>query len=124
MEAFRRLSGDSNPLHHDHVLARRRGFKGVVVYGGLIVAQVSRLLGTVLPGPGCVWHALRLRFRNPLYVGDRARLSGTVTYASDALGVVKLAVRVESAGRVIADGDVSAQLKNESRNARAADAIR
>jgi 3-hydroxybutyryl-CoA dehydratase len=124
MHAFRRLSGDTNPLHDDRAFAMRRGFKGIVVYGSLIVAQVSRLLGTVLPGPGCVWHSLSLRFRNPLYVGVPARLYGTVTYANDSLGLLKLALRVEAAGRLIADGEAAAQLTSESRNARAADAMR
>ena len=124
MRAFRRLSGDTNPLHDDRAFAIRRGFKGVVVYGSLIVAQVSRLLGTVLPGPGCVWHSLSLRFRNPLYVGVPARLYGTVTYANDSLGLLKLALRVEAAGRLIADGEAAAQLTSEPRNARAADAMR
>lgn len=107
MRAFRELSGDSNPLHDDGDFARRRGFDGAVVYGGLIVAQVSRLLGTRQPGPGCVWRSVTLRFRSPLYVGEAARLSGAVSHANEELGLMSLELRVEAAGRTIADGEAA-----------------
>ena len=113
MRAYRAISGDDNPLHDDAAFARRRGFAGPVVYGGLVVAQVSRLLGTRLPGHGCVWRALSLRFRKPLYVDQPATLRGTVTHASAELGTVELALCVEAGGRRIAEGEASACLVRE-----------
>lgn len=120
MAAFRSLSGDTNPLHDDPAFARRRGFAGPVVYGGLIVAQVSRLLGTRLPGPGCVWRSLTLRFRAPLYVGETARLAATIIHANEDLGVVDLKLRIDAAKRCIADGDAAALLMTEPAEAREA----
>jgi 3-hydroxybutyryl-CoA dehydratase len=113
MQAFRRLSGDTNPIHHDPVYARQRGFDDVVVYGGLIVAQVSRLLGTAMPGPGCVWRSIALRFRHPLYVDIPARVQATVAYANETFGLVKLKLRVEAGGVVVADGEAEAQLSGK-----------
>lgn len=108
MDAFRRLSGDDNPLHFDAAFARARGFAGPVVYGGLIVAQVSRLLGNRLPGPGCVWQSLTLKFRRPLYVGQPARLEAELRHAAAQLGVVVLALKVTSEGAVLAEGEAMA----------------
>jgi 3-hydroxybutyryl-CoA dehydratase len=119
MRTFRRLSGDTNPLHHDAAFARQRGFKDVVVYGSLIVAQVSRLLGTAMPGPGCVWRSIALRFRNPLYVDAPACLHATVAHANEAFGFVRLKLRVESGGLVVADGEAEAQLSGRIFDARA-----
>lgn len=113
MQTFRQLSGDTNPLHHDAAFARQRGFKDVVVYGSLIVAQVSRMLGTAMPGPGCVWRSIALRFRNPLYVDAPACLYATVAYANEAFGLVRLKLRVESGGQVVADGEAEAQLSGK-----------
>lgn len=113
MAAFRALSGDTNPLHDDPVFARRRGFSGPVVYGGLIVAQVSQMLGTRLPGPGCVWRSLSLRFRAPLYVGQAARLAATIVHANEEIGVVDLKLRVDVEKRCIADGEAAALLMPE-----------
>lgn len=113
MEAFRTLSGDTNPLHDDAPYARRRGFDGRVVYGGLLVAQVSRLLGAHLPGHGCVWRSLALRFRAPLYVGQAAWLTATVTHANEELGVMDLKLRIEANDRTIADGEAATILARE-----------
>lgn len=120
MTAFRSLSGDTNPLHDDAEFARRRGFTGPVVYGGLIVAQVSRLLGTTLPGPGCVWRSLSLRFRAPLYVGETARLAATIIHVNEDIGVVDLKLRIDAAKRCIADGEAAALLMPERAPAREA----
>lgn len=113
METFRALSGDTNPLHDDEDFARGLGFEGPVVYGALIVAQVSRLLGTRLPGPGCVWRSLSLRFRGPLYVGQTARLAATIIHANEDIGTVDLKLRVDVGRRCIADGEAAALLKAE-----------
>lgn len=110
MAAFRVLSGDDNPLHDDQDFAKARGFQGPVVYGGLLVAQVSRLLGTRLPGHGCVWQSLALRFRQPLYVGEAAEVTGTVTHGNGDVGVVRLALSVTAGGRKLADGEAQALL--------------
>jgi 3-hydroxybutyryl-CoA dehydratase len=115
MQIFRRLSGDTNPIHHDVAAARERGFQDVVVYGGLVVAQISRLLGTTLPGPGCVWRSIALRFRNPLYVGIPARLEATVAYSNETFGLIRLKLRVEAGGAVVADGEAEAQLVGKIR---------
>ena len=110
MEAFRRLSGDNNPIHDDPVFARRCGFADVVVYGGLIVAQVSRLLGTMTPGPGCIWRSVALKFRRPLYVDMPARLEATPVYSNETFRLVRFRLRVDAAGGRIADGEAEAQL--------------
>jgi acyl dehydratase len=108
MRAFAALSGDYNALHHDPAFARGKGFDGVVVYGGLIVAKISQLIGMKLPGRDAVWMGLSLRFRKPLYVGQQARLEGTITRLSDATRVVGLRIEVSSAGQLLAEGDVEA----------------
>lgn len=104
MDAFARLSGDSNPLHSDSTFARDRGFDGPVVFGGLIVSVVSRLLGTRVPGPGCVWHSLEIDFRSPLYVNEPASLTGTVTYCNNDIGVARLAIEIRFRDAVAASG--------------------
>jgi len=110
MSAYASLSGDHNPLHHDADFARARGFEGPVVYGGLLVGAVSRLLGERLPGPGCVWHSVALKFRAALYVGEPACCEGRITYCSDDLGVLRMHVEVRAGDRLVASGEVQAGL--------------
>jgi 3-hydroxybutyryl-CoA dehydratase len=117
MAAFRRVSGDTNPLHYDATFARDRGFDGPVVYGGLIVARISGFLGTRLPGYGCVWRSLSLNFKGPLYVGEHARLSMAVLHENDALGHMELGLTVSAGSRRIADGKCSVSLSRERAHA-------
>lgn len=113
MDAFRTLSGDTNPIHDESDYPRRHGFDGAIVYGGLLVAQISRLLGTQVPGPGCVERSITLRYRSPLYVGERARLIAQIVHANDELGLVDLKIRIEAAERCIAEGEAGALLARE-----------
>ena len=104
MQKFAELSGDFNPLHTDATFARNKGFKGVVVYGALLVAKISQLIGMQLPGRNSVWASVSLDFRNPLYVDQPAQVEGVVTMVSDSTGMTELMLTVRAAGKVLAKG--------------------
>ena len=102
MEQFAALSGDHNPVHQDATFASQQGFDGCVVYGGLIVAQISRILGMVLPGRFGLWTSLNIQFRGPLYVDESALLTLTVDNKSEAAKMLKLKMRVTTDRGLIA----------------------
>ena len=104
MLEFAKLSGDFNPLHTDDAFARDKGFKGVVVYGALLVAKISQLIGMQLPGRNSVWASVSLDFRNPLYVGQPAQVVGVVNMVSDSTGMAELMFTVRAADKVLAKG--------------------
>lgn len=104
MQLFAELSGDFNPLHTDDAFARAKGFEGAVVYGALMVAKVSQLIGMRLPGRDSVWASLSLDFRKPLYVGQAAQVEGVVTDVSASTGMVALKLSVRAAGKMLAKG--------------------
>jgi len=68
--AFAAATGDTNPLHFDEAFAAQTSFGRPVVHGLLTAGLISAVLGTRLPGPGCVYLAQQLNFRRPVYVGD------------------------------------------------------
>jgi 3-oxoacyl-[acyl-carrier protein] reductase len=70
VDAFAALSGDDNPLHMDDAYARANGFRGRVVHGMLLSAWLSRVLGTLFPGPGVLWLSQTIRFAHAVYIGD------------------------------------------------------
>lgn len=104
MRAFAQLSGDHNPMHTDESFAVSRGFDGQVVYGGLLIAQISRLLGMDLPGANGIWCSLRLDFKKPLYVGEEAEVSAEVTNICESAGLVELRLQLKSQAQVLAQG--------------------
>jgi len=104
MLAFANLSGDHNPLHVDDDFARNRGFLGRVVYGALLAAKVSQLIGMRLPGRDSVWTALSLDFRKPLYIGEAARAEGVVEAVSESGGIVRLKLTLRAGEKLLAKG--------------------
>ena len=104
MRTFATLSGDYNPLHLDDAFAKTKGFDGAVVYGALITAKISQLIGMRLPGRDSVWSSIALQFRKPLYVGDIAQAEGAVSARSESTGMIELSLIVRARGLVLAKG--------------------
>jgi acyl dehydratase len=100
--AFANVSGDFNPLHLDADFARARGFSGAVVYGAMIVARISQIVGMELPGSSGIWSSLKIDFRSPLYVGETAHLFAEVIHYSEATRSLSLKIKVTCADRPIA----------------------
>jgi acyl dehydratase len=104
MRHFAALSGDYNDLHVDDAFARAKGFPGRVVYGALLVAKVSRLIGMKLPGRDSVWSALNLTFNNPLFVGETATVEGVVSHLSEAARLISLQITIRTDTKKLAAG--------------------
>jgi len=77
--AFAAVSGDVNPAHVDPEYADKTLFHGVIAHGMWGAALISRLLGTVLPGPGTIYLSQTLQFLKPVRIGDELRITATVT---------------------------------------------
>ncbi len=67
---FAGVSGDTNPVHLNEAFAARTMFKGRIAHGMLSASLISTVLGTKLPGPGCLYLSQNLRFKAPVRVGD------------------------------------------------------
>ena len=78
VEHFAEVSGDVNPLHLDAAFAGRTMFEGRIVHGMYTAAMISTVIGTRLPGPGCVYMSQDLRFLAPVRPGDEVVASATV----------------------------------------------
>ena len=90
MLAFAELSGDTNPIHVDAESARGSGFSGRVAYAGVLLAEVSRIIGTCIPGPGSLCVSYQFDFKAPVLVGESVIFEVTVAHYSEAARVVLL----------------------------------
>jgi 3-oxoacyl-[acyl-carrier protein] reductase len=104
MRRFARLSGDVSPLHTDPTFARSKGYEGIVVYGGLLVSYISRLVGMHVPGRDSVEAGLEVKFANPLYVNENATLSATVKQKHDSVRLLDIAFRIATPTKTVALG--------------------
>ncbi len=90
MAAFAELSGDTNPIHMDDRSARDFGHPEQMAYAGLLLAEVSRIIGVRLPGPGAVCVSYHFDFTAPVYVGESVLFETVVAHRSEAAGVMVL----------------------------------
>ena len=71
VEAFARVSGDTQPLHLDDAMAARSRFKKRIAHGILTAGVISAAIGTkVAPGQVVIYMGQTLNFLAPVYLGD------------------------------------------------------
>jgi 3-hydroxybutyryl-CoA dehydratase len=75
---FSGVSGDTNPMHLNEEFASQTPFGGCIVHGMLTASLISAVIGTKLPGPGCIYMNQTLKFLAPVRVGDTVYAVGTV----------------------------------------------
>lgn len=110
MQAFAELSGDYSRIHHDVEFALKNGFLAPVVYGALIVARLSALVGMRLPGDLGLATEWKINFNNPLYVNDHAIMCGEIIHVSEVTHTIKLKFSVFVGDRIIATGMAGSKL--------------
>lgn len=76
---FAGVSGDTNPVHLNEEFAGATPFKGRIAHGLLSASLISTVIGTKLPGPGCIYVGQTLKFLAPVRAGDTVRAIVTVT---------------------------------------------
>jgi acyl dehydratase len=84
VDAFTDLSGDDAPLHTNEDFAKRHGFEGCLVHGALVVALLSRVVGTRFPGPRSLWLKCDVNFSSPCYAPSVLRFHGVITQQTEA----------------------------------------
>ena len=78
IQLFGEVSGDTNPVHFDDDFAKKTIFKGRIAHGMLTAGLVSAVLGTKLPGAGCIYISQSLKFLAPAKAGDTVTARVTV----------------------------------------------
>ena len=75
---FAGVSGDTNPVHLDEQFATDTPFKGRIAHGILTASLISTVIGTKLPGPGCIYMNQSLKFLAPVRAGETVRAVVTI----------------------------------------------
>jgi len=112
--AFSRLSGDTNPLHHDERHALTTQFRRTIVPLHLVLAPLSRVAGMVFPGEPSLYLGHDVRAAQPVHYGEALRYSArieAVNIANRVLTVRALALRgteivLDAAMRVQATAEI------------------
>ena len=99
-DAFRKLSGDDNPLHRDDDFAKEISggkLKGHAVFGMLTAALYSTMAGMYLPGKYSLIHSFEeISFLKPVFVSDELTVTGQVVDKIADLGLIILKVVIRN----------------------------
>ncbi len=102
---FAKVTGDDNPVHLDEAYAAQTMFKGRIAHGMLSAGFISAVLGTKLPGPGCIYMSQSLAFRAPVRPGDTVVTTVTVKEVMAEKRRVKLDTVCRVGDKVVLDGE-------------------
>jgi 3-hydroxybutyryl-CoA dehydratase len=99
------VSGDLNPVHINEDYARTTMFKGRIAHGMLTAGLVSAVLGTKLPGAGCIYLSQTLKFLAPVKAGDTVTARATVKEIIAEKKRVVLQTQCLVGEKVVLDGE-------------------
>jgi acyl dehydratase len=108
MRLFSDLSGDRNPLHSDPQHAQTKGFDYPVVYGVLLCAQMSRLIGEEMPDKNSIIMGIQMDFLSPCFPEDALIFSADLISKSDSTFTYQCKCKIIKDNKVMCKGTVAA----------------
>jgi 3-hydroxybutyryl-CoA dehydratase len=118
---FAGVSGDTNPVHINQLFAEGTMFKGRIAHGMLSASFISTVVGTSLPGPGCIYINQSLRFRAPVKAGDTVVARATVKEILPERRRVVLTTVCSVGETVVIDGEATMMVANRPESTEDAD---
>jgi len=102
---FAGVSGDINPMHVDQEYAKTTMFEGRIAHGMLTASFISAVLGTKLPGPGCIYLNQTLKFKAPVRPGDTVKAKVTIKAIDPERARVTVDTVCTVAGKPVIEGE-------------------
>lgn len=118
---FAGISGDTNPVHLNRLFAEGTVFKERIAHGMLSASFISTVLGTQLPGPGCIYLSQSLKFRAPVRAGDTVVARATVKAIDTEKRRVTLETVCSVGDTVVIEGEALAMVARRATEVLAAE---
>ena len=107
IQTFADVSGDENPVHLNPEYAKATVFKGCIAHGILTASFVSTVIGTRMPGPGCIYVAQNLKFKVPVRAGDTVKAVCTVTELNEKRKFAEIKTQCFVGDTLVVDGNAT-----------------
>jgi len=102
---FAGMSGDNNPVHLNHEFATLTMFEGRIAHGMLSAGFISTVLGTKMPGPGCIYLSQNLKFKAPVRANETVKAKVTITKLIPEKRFVELETVCSVGGKPVITGE-------------------
>ena len=109
---FAGISGDTNPVHLNHEFASETMFEGRIAHGMLTASFISTVIGTKMPGAGCIYVSQNLRFKAPVRSGETVTATCTVTKLIPEKRLIELKTVCTVSGKPVVDGEATIMVLN------------
>ena len=107
IQTFAEVSGDKNPLHLNPEYAKETVFRGCIAHGILTASFISTVIGTRMPGPGCIYVTQNLIFKAPVRAGDMVKAVCTVTELNKNRKLVEIRTQCFVGQKLVVDGNAT-----------------
>ena len=112
-ENFSKLSGDTNPLHHDLNYAVKTKFGNTIVPLHLIPSPFSAIAGTMIPGHRSLYLNTSIRVIVPVPYNKEITYSAKIITKQDTNKVISLRVIVFSGKTVYMEATINVQVTDD-----------
>lgn len=102
---FSGVSGDTNPMHLDKDFAKQTIFGSCIAQGMLTASIISAVIGSKLPGPGCIYMSQTLKFTAPVRVNDTVYATATIKQLIPEKKQVVLETKCYVGDKLVLDGE-------------------
>lgn len=72
------ITGDNNPIHFETEAAHNSRFGRPIAHGMILAGFISGVIGTMLPGAGCIYETQTIQFLKPVFYDDEITTVVTV----------------------------------------------
>ena len=107
IQLFADVSGDVNPVHLNHEFASETMFKGCIAHGMLTASFISTVIGTRMPGPGCIYVSQNLKFKAPVRAGETVKAVCTITEMNEKRKFVEIQTQCFVDETMVIDGNAT-----------------
>lgn len=107
IQVFADVSGDVNPVHLNPEFAKQTMFKGCIAHGILTASYISTVIGTRMPGPGCIYVSQNLKFKAPVRAGETVKAVCTITEMNEKRKFVEIQTQCFVDDKMVVDGNAT-----------------
>jgi 3-hydroxybutyryl-CoA dehydratase len=87
--------------------AKETVFKGCIAHGILTASFISTVIGTRMPGPGCIYVSQNLKFKAPVRAGEMVKAVCTVTELKKNSKFVEIKTQCFVGRTLVVDGNAT-----------------